>query len=307
MPTAHVSRSIEIHAPVDRVFEAVNDFNKWVKWSPWLIMEPEVDNSVSEAGKYNEWEGRRSGKGNMRILGEEQNKSIDIKLQFLKPFKSRSKIRFEFESTGESSKATWIMDNKMPFFFFFMKKMMEVYIGMDFERGLRMLKEYCEDGKAHSRIEFTGEEKQEAIHYVAIETECTKETMAKKMQEDFPKLFGYIGENELEMTGVFFTQYLKWNMKRNRIVYRTGAGVKSLPDKVSETIIKGTIPACKVYTLEHFGPYHHLGNAWSTLYTMQRTKDFKINKAIYPFETYHNKPGEVPNYELHTKIHFPIK
>ena len=33
--TMKVSRSIEVNAPVDRVFDQVNDLRNWEKWSPW--------------------------------------------------------------------------------------------------------------------------------------------------------------------------------------------------------------------------------------------------------------------------------
>ena len=53
--------------------------------------------------------------------------------------------------------------------------------------------------------------------------------------------------------------------------------------------------------------YPHLGNAWSTLYTMQRVKEIAVNKKIHPFETYENAPGQLPDNQLKTRIHFPLK
>jgi effector-binding domain-containing protein len=39
---------------------------------------------------------------------------------------------------------------------------------------------------------------------------------------------------------------------------------------------------------------------------MQRNKEFKYRKGIDPFEVYLNMPGEVPNEQLVTEIHFPV-
>ena len=36
----NVSRSITVAAPIDRVFEQVNDLRNWEKWSPWKRMDP---------------------------------------------------------------------------------------------------------------------------------------------------------------------------------------------------------------------------------------------------------------------------
>jgi len=58
---------------------------------------------------------------------------------------------------GSHSKAetrvTWSMQSSLPFFLFFMRKSFENFVGMDYDRGLRMLKEQLESGKISSRID----------------------------------------------------------------------------------------------------------------------------------------------------------
>lgn len=307
MPLVRITRSIEISSTREKVFAAINDLNAYEKWSPWLLLEPECKNTIKENGKFNEWEGRRSGSGNMRITETKEGEFVNLDLQFIKPMKTSSKLHFELSGEDGAIIVSWTMENKLPFFLFFMKKMMEMYVGMDFERGLRLMKDYIEDGEIHSKLNFIGNETFNGCSYVGIRTECTKETMGKKMAEDLPKIMKMIEEKGLTMSGDVFTQYLKWDMKRDRIEYISGVGVESLPAETATGFISGNIPITSVYTLEHVGPYHHLGNAWSAMYSMQRSKDFKVNKAVPPFETYHNKPGDVPDNELITRIHFPTK
>jgi predicted transcriptional regulator YdeE len=95
-------------------------------------------------------------------------------------------------------------------------------------------------------------------------------------------------------------------MKNNRVEYVSGVPVKSVPSNLPAGFSAGKIPATSVYTLEHVGPYQHLGNAWSTLYKMQRSKEIPVNKKIHPFETYHNNPSDVSLKELITRVHFPL-
>jgi len=66
------------------------------------------------------------------------------------------------------------------------------------------------------------------------------------------------------------------------------------------------VPAMKVNTIAHIGAYKHLGNAWTTQYMMQRGKEYKYRKGIDPFEVYLNMPGQVPEEQLVTEIHFPV-
>jgi uncharacterized membrane protein len=173
MPKTHVSKSINIDRSPDEIFKKLNDFNQWPQWSPWLICEPDARVEVAPDAKYYEWEGKRVGSGNMRIINEQPNGSIDYDLTFLTPWKSTAKVRFALEDTGESTKVTWIMDSSLPFFMFWMKKSMESFIGMDFDRGLNMLKEQVEDGTVNSKLEFIGEGSYPGCQYLGITRTCS--------------------------------------------------------------------------------------------------------------------------------------
>ena len=302
----NIERSITVNAPIEKVFETISDYHHWSAWSPWLIMEPEVKVTVQPDGKYYEWEGNRTGSGNMTITSETENTSVNMDLLFLKPWKSKAKVGFKLTSDGDSTTVSWDMQSSLPFFMFWMKKMMEQFIGMDYERGLRLLKDYVQDGETHSKLQFTGKESFGGTKYIGLKTTCTKETMAKKMQEDMPKLFEFSQANDVQISGPAFTQYHKWDMVKNNIQYTAGIPVKEIPQNLPEGFYAGEIPATTVHTLEHVGPYAHLGNAWTTMYTMQRNKEFKLNKKIHPFETYHNSPMDTAENELMTKVHFPV-
>ena len=308
MPTMKLVRSIAINAPIETVYKNVADFHNWVKWSPWLIMEEGAMNSVREDGKYYEWEGKQVGSGNMTVLSEVANQSVDCDLTFLKPWKSKAAVRYTLEQKGDTVIANWHMENKLPFFMFWMVKMMETFVGMDFDRGLRMLKEVCEEGEAACKLRFDGIVSTGAFSFIGIKTDCSMDDMGKKMATDLPKLLAFVQENGLEITGKPFTQYHKWAMMKRRVIYTSGIPVaKNDSLQLPEGFYWGSIPETKSYVVTNIGRYHHLGNAWRTLYMYQRNKVFKVNKKIHPFEIYANNPAETPDRELETNIHMPIK
>ena len=307
MPKINVKKSIKVDAPLEKVYETVSNFNKWIPWSPWLIQEPGVKVTVSDDAKYYEWEGQRVGTGNMTIIGEKENESVDYDLLFLKPWKSKAKVRFELKQNGNGTEITWLMDSSLPFFMFWMKKMMVAFIGMDYDRGLAMLKDYVEDGEVHSKLDFKGNSEFAGFKYVGIKTDCTRDTVGPKMQEDFGRLWEFLKDKESVVAGKAFSIYHKWDMVNGNVSYTSGVPVNEVPDNLPSGFVVGEIPKTPVYTLKHTGPYAHLGNAWTTLYGMQRAKDFKVNKSIHPFETYENEPGKVPDNELVTEVHFAVK
>ena len=307
MLKTHVSKSINIDRSPDEIFNKLNDFNQWPQWSPWLICEPDARVEVAPDAKYYEWEGKRVGSGNMKVTNEQPHGSIDYDLTFLTPWKSTAKVRFELEGAGDSTKVTWIMDSSLPFFMFWMKKSMESFIGMDFDRGLSMLKEYVEDGSVNSKLEFVGEGNYPGCQYLGIKRTCGMAEIGTSMSKDFESLWSNIGQDSDNLAGESFSIYHKWDMRNQQVTYTSGVPLKDLPSNPPSGMITGKIPASPTYTLRHIGSYSHLGNAWSTLVAMQRAKEFKPKKGFHPFETYQNHPGQVPESELITDIHFGLK
>ncbi|XOV92365.1 MAG: SRPBCC family protein [Bacteroidota bacterium] len=307
MPKLYVEKSIEIKAPAAKVFSTLNDFSTWTAWSPWLIMEPEAKVTVSDDKKSYKWEGKKVGSGEMKITGEEIDKTLYIDLTFLTPYKSHAKVWLDLESDGDSTKVTWFLDSSLPFFMFWMKKMMEAFLGMDYLRGLFMLKDYVEDGEVHSKMEFTGTGNYPGCKYVGVKSECKISDISASMERDFAKLGAFMDQHKDLINGNAVAIYHKWELVKGMTTYTVGFPVKSLPENLAEGIIIGEIPSTPVYKLTHKGPYRHLGNAWSTMQNLQRNKIFKMNKKIDPFESYVNMPGEVPDNELTTEVIFATK
>lgn len=307
MPKMHISRSITIDAPADKVYSVVSDFNQWRPWSPWLITEPETEVTVAEDGQSYEWKGKRTGEGKMAIRNAEESKSIDYDLNFLKPWKSYADTSFYLSEEGGSTKVTWVMDSSMPFFLFFLVKITTAMIEMDYDKGLMMLKAYCETGSVPSKLDFVGGSSFPGGKYVGVKTECTMDEIGPSMERDFGKLMEAMGPHQEKISGPGFSIYHKWDLVKKQVSYTSGMQVSEVPEGLSGEFVSGDIPNTSVHTVRHTGPYQYLGNAWATLYSMKQAKEIKQNKKIDPFEVYVNMPGEVPDEELVTEVHFPVK
>ncbi|HEY7533790.1 MAG TPA: SRPBCC family protein [Nitrospiraceae bacterium] len=148
--TFRIQRSVSINAPAEKIFPFINDFRKWVDWSPWERMDPELKRSFSGTasgpGSVYEWEGPKVGKGRMEIAKISPPTSILIDLDFLKPFEAHNIAEFTLEPSGSTTTVTWAMYGPSPYIakvmhiFFSMDKM----VGKDFETGLANLKASAE-------------------------------------------------------------------------------------------------------------------------------------------------------------------
>jgi len=307
MPKLAVNESIIINKTPEDVFNLLSDFSNWEPWSPWLIADPDAKVTVADDKKFQEWSGDVSGVGNMKIIGEKPHEQIDIDLTFLKPWKSTAKVSFIIKPVDNGTSVTWTMDSSLPFFLFWMKKMMNALIGMDYTRGLNMLKEYAEDGKTKSILEIKGNTVFEGCNYVGIKTDTTMDKMAESMETNYTKLQEYIrGEHLDKVAGFPFSIYHKWNPTNGIVSYTAAIPVKGEVELLPG-MITGKYPKTKMHTIKHTGPYLHIGNAWSAQYARKSSKTIKVNKKIDPIEEYLNSPKNTPENELETQIHFAVK
>ncbi|MFK7953009.1 MAG: SRPBCC family protein [Ekhidna sp.] len=307
MPKIHIDRSIEINATPDKVFSALIDFNKWLIWSPWLITDPDADVTIAEDGKSYKWDGERVGSGNMQLINDIENKTVHFELNFLKPWKSIAKTSFSLEEENGVTRVTWSMNSGLPFFMFWMKRMMSAFVGADYERGLDMLKSFVEEGEIASKLDFDGISEFEGCKWIGVKTECSLAIVATQMQADFGMLWGFAEENKSLISGNAFTIYNKWDIVKNKVSYVAALPVHDIPHDIPEQFMSGKRPKSRAYKLKHTGDYHHLGNAWSAGYAMMRNKEFKHNRRIKPFEVYLNNPSDTKPKKLVTVVHFPVK
>jgi hypothetical protein len=145
-----VERSARINASPERIFPHINDFNRWVYWSPYESLDPDMRKTMTGApagkGAIYEWDGNaKAGKGRMEILDSSPNR-IDIRLDFERPFRGNNTAAFALAPNGATTDVTWSLHGPQPF----MSRVMGVFvnmdrlIGRDFERGLQNLKSVAE-------------------------------------------------------------------------------------------------------------------------------------------------------------------
>jgi uncharacterized protein YndB with AHSA1/START domain len=149
--TFTVQRSTTIKAPPEKIFAVVNDFHRWVDWSPWEKLDPAMKRTLggAESGKgaTYAWEGNgKAGAGRMEIIESAPASKVGIQLDFIKPFEGHNVAEFTLTPQGDSTQVNWVMRGPTPF----VSKLMQVFvsldtmIGKDFDEGLANLKALTE-------------------------------------------------------------------------------------------------------------------------------------------------------------------
>lgn len=146
-----ITRSTTIDAAPEAVRAQVTDFRRWVDWSPWEGLDPQLTRTYTGpetgVGSSYAWEGnKRAGAGTMRILRDEPG-LVEVALEFSRPFPARNTVEFVLSSpAGDRTRVDWIMHGELnPLMrLFSLVKSMDSMMGPDFERGLAQLKRATE-------------------------------------------------------------------------------------------------------------------------------------------------------------------
>ena len=146
-----VTRSTTINAAPPAVFEHVNNFHRWEAWSPWVKLDPkatvEYQGPEAGVGAVFKWAGNEQvGEGVETIVVSRPYELIEIKLEFIKPFKGVNTVEFTFKPAGDQTVVSWSMYGKNNFMSKAMGLFMncDQYIGKQFEQGLAQLKAVVE-------------------------------------------------------------------------------------------------------------------------------------------------------------------
>ena len=148
-----VTRSISITAEPAAVFPQVNDMQKWLAWSPWEKLDPQMKRTFegpqSGVGASYSWAGNSDvGSGTSTITESVPNQLVKFKLEMKEPFAGTNDVEFMFKPEGTQTVVSWGMFGKKNFIakviglFFDCEKM----VGAQFEQGLAQLKTVVESG-----------------------------------------------------------------------------------------------------------------------------------------------------------------
>lgn len=142
-----IERSAAMAAPPSAAFALVNDFHEWRAWSPWENVDPNLQRTyegpTAGVGASYAWKGiGKAGQGRMTITESRPTEHIQIRLEFLKPFKATNTVEFAFQPEGAGTRVAWSMSGTRGFVFkaFGLLMSMEKMVGPDFEKGLAAMK-----------------------------------------------------------------------------------------------------------------------------------------------------------------------
>ncbi len=146
-----VERSVQIAAPVDKIYALIADPREWKRWSIWNQRDPQMQveygGSPTGAGARWSWRSQSEGSGEMEFTEAVPGQRLAYRLNFPE-FGMQSRGLLRLEPQGSAVRVSWSNEGEMSanpmnrWFGFFMDGL----VGPDFAAGLANLKRLAEQG-----------------------------------------------------------------------------------------------------------------------------------------------------------------
>ena len=310
-PSAYkVERSRVMNVTADQVYREVADFKHWIGWSPWLMHEKGASivngDITDQVGGWYSWDGKHVGAGKMTHASLTENEAIEQNLEFTSPMKSESTVYWRFNPAGEGeTEVTWGMHGTLPFHMRWMARMMDQWVGKDYELGLDKLAMQSGDTRTAYDIEFLEDVETQSENYIGLHYAGDFDGMKAAMQEAFPKLTELVQKESLDVTGPAFTLYHNFDVKKQKVICDMVLPVKE-PREI-DGFVSGTLLGDSYTRTRLTGDYRHLEMAWYAAFANARMYKKKIRMSKPMIERYLNSPQDTAADDLQTYIDLPLK
>ena len=287
----NISRSIIIDTSPYIAFDQINDFKNWENWDPWIKNDSTLSISygdiTSGVGASRCWTSVNSGNGSMKITESDYLKQItfSIKIDDFNNFKGTLVL----ESVEEGLKVSWTDSGDLPFLVRVLQPFLEIMMGNDFEKGLSLLKKYCESLPSTSGdIEFTS---WNSNYFITQKDSCQSSNVDQSLGTLFSNVYQQIGMQGIKNLEAPFAQYLSFPKNandENKVILRAGTLITK-PIEAVDGFELGQTTEGNIIKCSHYGAYEMIFKTHEKIKSYCKENDLTIISD--PFEFYVTDPS----------------
>jgi effector-binding domain-containing protein len=300
-----------IKAPVEVVYNDVNDFKSWQHWGPWYEMDstivasyPEV--TIGEGASYT-WTGK-DGDGTMKTISIIPNKEIIQQIDF--GTGTTPEVYWNFSEVEDGTEVTWGMRGENSFmekgFWLFNGGIEENMLPM-YDRGLELLDQHITKKLDEHTFEVKGIIDYGGGFYLYKTASCNVNDIDKNSERMFGDLMAYITENNILPSGKPFSLTHKWDEENNTTMFSACVPVRERINTNGD-VLTGHMKTQKTFKTILRGDYKFLYDSWMNSFkAIEEQGLIPINNGE-PFEVYIVGPHDTPNpLKWVTEIYIPIE
>lgn len=314
LPRTHsVEVTTEIDAHPATVFALVNDFRRFVQWSPWTDTDPNARFIYSGAsrgvGATVTWDGAVIGTGTQTISESRPFEYVGIVMSPGEPSEARSWFRLE-PGTG-TTLVHWGFeaDYGMNIVGRYFASMLGSVVARDYQAGLANLKEMAESLPSADfsdiEIEHLVVEAQQ-IAYLAAKSRPEPAAISDAMGKAYFEILGFIDAHGLAEAGAPLS--ITRTFSGAELLFDAAIPVRGVTDATPRdgTRVKlGFTYEGPVIRVRHVGSYRDLAATHRRIAAYLAALGIERNGDAW--ESYVSDPGKVPESELVTYVYYPIR
>ena len=307
-----------ITAPVEMVFQEVNELKNWENWEPWsaeandMIIEYGAKTS-GDSATYS-WKSESAGDGKIKTIAAKPYSEIEQEITFKTSFgESTSDVYWEFKEIENGTEVTWGIKGHQSFMeklaFTFQEQSISEMMRPKFQKGLNNMESVILNKMDKYTINVDGVIQHGGGYYMYTTTASKISQVDEKMASMFTEVSNYMDENGIEKNGNPFVLYNDWNETSGTAIFSAGIFTSSEVITPAESeILNGFIPNQKVLKTTLKGDYKNLKEAWDTAYKYIAENDLEVIEDAQNFEVHLTSPDQVANpAKWITHLYIPVK
>jgi effector-binding domain-containing protein len=304
-----VQRSLYIKASPSVVFEQINNFRNWPKWSYWDNIDPDMKSTYegpeSGVGAKHLWTSKHKqvGNGNITIVESKPDSVVITDLEFEGMGKSHG--GWMIKDSAEGSNVTTFMEMDMGLLGrIFPGLFMDKLLGVDFEKtllGLKTLSESIPSMPVSSiPVELTKTEEQLLATYKST---TNIKNISTDIGASYMKIGQFLKKNKLQMAGPVMAIYHSFSPEKIEMECAVPIGKEVKGDEMINVI---KLPAQNAVVAHYYGPYSGTESAHKAILNFVKTNNKKVTGD--PWEVYVTDPGiEKDSAKWLTEVYYPIE
>lgn len=139
-----VSRSMDMNAPPEIVYEQIYNLENWENWSYWEEIDPDMEVTYGQIkigkGASYSWDGPKSGEGTLSIVEAEINKSMETAIDFGP--QGTGSGHWTLSETNTGTNVNWEFKTELKGFEKLTRPLLKMGLGPALRKGLENMKEH---------------------------------------------------------------------------------------------------------------------------------------------------------------------
>ncbi len=286
--TFKVTRSRQIDAPANLVYNQIANLKNWEKWAPWKdkdsLIKFEYPGSTEKEGDYFRF---TDSDGNRQKLTNLTLSPDTLVVQTLSSNEQTQEYRWQITTEDKGVKVSWTVSGELALTQRFFADRLDELMGPLMVRGLELIDRSVHNDMAKHETTIIKPVDLSPTYYLYKTAGCKMDSLGKQMDIILPDVIIFAIKNKIERNGKPFVIYNKRDIKNNSVIFSAAIPTKEKISAVGTEILTGQTPGGLYLKIKFQGDYKFLKDAWDAGYNYINSQEHLIvDTTREAFETY---------------------